>query len=478
MSDQLEPQEGSPAQGGDAPITPEKKKSLIARLKNLTRFRIRLQVVDRRGENAAPEEGADASGGDEPGKKKRKEKMAKPVKVKRDKPKKPRALKLKKLAKIKDGESEKKRPLLPILIAAGILVLGGGGFGIFTLVNTGNDPEARLLKAEKLTAEAKYTDAMDVYNKLIAEQLVLPEAYLGLADTFLAAADRAGAIAKLQAGYSETGDERVRQRLEELSPPAEPVPDPAEPGAAVIWQDPALEKMIRLALGIPEGQEIRPGDLESIRSLKILGATHAVANGTIAAFNTPDGYIVDGVDYTERGGITSLADLRHCRNLTKLIVAYNHVRGLDGLSGLQRLETLGLYANDITEIGGLSALENLQYLYLYGNNITDISPLSKLSKLHDLWLQHNQIADISPLAGLQGLSELLVSHNQVEKIDVLRELPNLHFFYADYNKISNVGPAAEAKALTDVSFVGNPVTDLTLLRHIQNINKPYGRTAI
>ena len=520
MSEQL-PNESGLETAAPEPASPPAKKGFGSRLKKLFRFQIRLQIVDRTEPTAKALEKAEEVAVSEEASKaaevaaETSAEEAAPLKAKKlTLPKIPKLAlpKLPKLSlvgskktkapKIKKTKAPKKAKPTPvvkaskagkakkkispvILIVAGAVVLGGAGFGIFSAINAGNSPQKLLLKAQQYTTDGDYEDAAAIYNKLIEEQLVVPEAYLGLADTLLEAQDKPGAIAKLEDGLEETGDERIAQKLEELKPQAveEGTPlslaeKPRPNDEVIVWADPAFEKMIRMALEKPFPEEIRVSDVNSIRTLKILGETHAVTNDVLASFSTQNGYTVNGVDYTEYGSIASLADLCHFKSLTKLTVAYNRVSSLDGLESLSSLQTLGLYANKIENIEVLGKLTGLKYLYLYNNSISNISPLKELPKLHDLWLQYNQLTDISAVAGLAELSELLVGHNQITDISVISTLPNLHFFFAEYNKITNISAAAEAQVLTDISFVGNAVTDFSPVKHVQNVNKPFGRTTV
>ena len=538
MSEQL-PNESEPETSAPEPASPPAKMGFASKLKALFRFRIRLQIVDRTKPTAnAPEKAEEVSetaledvleagavaeevseatledvleaGAQEAAPVKAKKltlpklpKLALPKlsllgnkKAKAPKTKEAKAPKIKKakapkkakptpaVKASKDGKA-KKKPSPVILIIVGAVVLGGAGFGIFSAINARNSPQKQLLKAQQYTADGDYEDAADIYNKLIEEQLVVPEAYLGLADTLLETQDKPGAIAKLEDGLAETGDERIAQKLEELKPQAteEGTPlslaeSPRPNDEVIVWADSAFEKMIRMALEKPFPEDIRVSDVAGIRTLKILGETHAVTNDVLASFSTRNGYTVNGVDYTEYGSIASLADLGHFKSLTKLTVAYNSVSSLNGLESLSSLQTLGLYANKIENIEVLGKLPGLKYLYLYNNSIRDISPLKELPKLHDLWLQYNQLTDISAVAGLVELSELLVGYNQITDIGVISTLPNLHFFFAEYNNITNISAAAEAQALTDISFVGNAVTDFSPVKHVQNVNKPFGRTTV
>jgi len=114
----------------------------------------------------------------------------------------------------------------------------------------------------------------------------------------------------------------------------------------VNFADPALEAVIRSAIGKPTG-DIRDTDLIGLTSL----------------------------DAASRG-IADLEGMQYCTDLTWLY----------------------LYDNQISDIAPLAKLTNLWHLNLRHNQIADISALSGLANLTRLDLQNNQILDIASLA--------------------------------------------------------------------------------
>jgi tetratricopeptide (TPR) repeat protein len=442
-----------------------------------------------------PEPAAEPPGEEKKPKKEKKIKQPKPPKEKKVKPPKPpkplKSPKEKKPAKQpppgKDGEGGKKKklPVLVIALAAGGagVALGIVGLLFFTgVLGAPPTPEEILAKAAEYMLAEDYEKAAAQYEKIIAIQDEVPagllaEAYLGQGSICVFQEKTAEAILTFETGWNRTGDERLRQRLEELTKPpeaeegspAEPEPIPQDP---IVWADPAFERMARTAIGKVSGP-VYPGDLTGITQLKIVGGTHAVANAALNTLNYADYYEVDGTVYDQRGEIASLADAKHFPNLERLIVAYNHITELSGVESLSKLKQLGLYCNDITDISAVSGLRGLEYLLLYNNQISDISPLSGLTALTSLWLRHNQISDVSPLEGLVNLQELFVTGNQIADISMLGGLKALRFLYAEDNQVGDIGVVADLPALTDISFQGNPVTDYAPAEGIANVNQPY-----
>ena len=219
-------------------------------------------------------------------------------------------------------------------------------------------------------------------------------------------------------------------------------------GKPVNWSDPAMEQMVRIALAQPEG-DILTNDLEGITELMILGGTHAKTNKNPDAFQLDrvigyDSYIIDGVEYTEDGTITSLDDLAMFPDLTSVTICYNKV----------------------TDISGLAELEDLTHVDLYDNDVQDLAPLKKLDDLVFVAVGANEIKDLTPLAGLTDLEQLYIFVNQVEDVGPLENLTKLWEVGASSNQIKDVSPLKNLTALTYLDLRGNPVEDWSPLQEL------------
>jgi hypothetical protein len=413
------------------------------------------------------------------GKPKKEKKVKPPKEPKEKKEKKPKAKKEKKPKPQKqkktgeEGENGKKKfPLVPVLIAAAVAV-GGGTAAAVMVMGGGPTPEELFAQAESYRAGQEYDKAETAYGELLERigELQPPlaaDGFLGLAETHLAREVVDQAIVTLQNGFEATGDPRIQDKLDELTGEEEPEipPDPE-----VVFVDAAFEKMLRQAMARPSGA-ILASELADIKSLKIIGETHAVINSTLNSVNSMEGYTIQGVFYPERGGIKTLADLANLPALTRLVVCYNQVEDISGISGLTGLETLGLYCNSIRDISAVSGLSNLRYLYIYGNSVESLAPARGLTGLRQIWAQRNQIADLAPLSGMGELTELFVGDNLITDVSPVAGLGELNYFYAENNQISDLSPLAASGALTDVSFTGNPVGDMSPVSHVKRVGRP------
>ncbi len=177
----------------------------------------------------------------------------------------------------------------------------------------------------------------------------------------------------------------------------------------VEFPDPALEAVIRDAIGKHEDEDIFISDLLSITTL------HANSQG-----------------------ISDITGIEYCVNLQTLHLADNQIADISALSGLVKLNILYLHYNRISDICALSGLVNLQTLILTGNQIADIYMLSRLTNLQTLHLAHNRIAHIRALSGLANLQTLYLHYNQITDIGTLSKLVNIQTLILADNQIADI----------------------------------------
>ena len=114
--------------------------------------------------------------------------------------------------------------------------------------------------------------------------------------------------------------------------------------------------------------------------------------------------------------------LEYCPDLLALDVGHNDVSDLSFLKAWPKLRRLIVIDSKtpVTDIRPLAGLEDLEYVELFMQNITDISPLAGKTKLLDLNLCHNDITDLTPLHSCTHLERLWISvnpHLSQEEID-------------------------------------------------------------
>ncbi len=174
----------------------------------------------------------------------------------------------------------------------------------------------------------------------------------------------------------------------------------------VTFREPLVERAVRLALGLGEGEAVREGDLRSVTELYVCG-DRALADGEsysdlcrrVASKETP----------WRNGGITSLSDIAGMENLTTLSIAFQDIADLEPLRGLSALRSLDLRHNPISDIGPLGRLPRLSEVCLFGTRVSDLSPLAGCPVLRQIDAGGSLVSDLQSLQGLSGLRSLLLS---------------------------------------------------------------------
>ncbi len=163
----------------------------------------------------------------------------------------------------------------------------------------------------------------------------------------------------------------------------------AEPASEIVtFADPALEVMVRGAMGRPEG-DITAAQAEAVTELNL-------------SFEWRQ-YLPDAVPIQDIGG------LEYFTNLKQLDLSFHAISDISPLAELTGLALLSLNGNPVADIAPLGGLTNLKVLSLSGCAAEDYSALSNLVNLELLALDHSTIADVSPLAALTGLKYLYLA---------------------------------------------------------------------
>ena len=110
----------------------------------------------------------------------------------------------------------KKKKIIGVSVAV-LAVLAAVLIGVFASMDKENVTLQKLLDAgQKYLAELDYETAAAIYSEAIALDHKCVEAYSGLTEAYLGLGDADAAIAVLEEGYQQTGDESLLLQLEEL----------------------------------------------------------------------------------------------------------------------------------------------------------------------------------------------------------------------------------------------------------------------
>lgn len=143
--------------------------------------------------------------------------------------------------------------------------------------------------------------------------------------------------------------------------------------------------------------------------------------------NGAGSYVADKFSYST---ITEedLENLQYCDDLIALDIGHcGHVKSLDFLAKLPKLQYLDIALCDFTDISALESQPDLIYLQMMYNLVEDISPLACCKNLRFLNIGDNKIRDCSPLYTLTKLERLwmnTVGVSEAEIEAVQKALPN------------------------------------------------------
>jgi len=116
---------------------------------------------------------------------------------------------------------QKKSKIIIISIAAALVLV----VGVFTAISLIGSSEAPVVQAgtseqlslgQKFLIDLEYEKAVAEFNAVIEIEPKNVDAYIGLADAYIGMGDENKAIEALEKGLAETGDERIRAKLDEV----------------------------------------------------------------------------------------------------------------------------------------------------------------------------------------------------------------------------------------------------------------------
>lgn len=426
---------------------------------------------------------------------------------------------------------QKTRILIYIIIAIAIVIMGTLTILKNHQVDSPDTAQEHIDLGRIYLTELSYEKASLEFTEAIEIEPLNSDAYLGLAEAYVGMGDTEKAIDVLEEGYDKTGDERLKDMLEELRPPEETmvttaitteetttvsavamavVPDlqglSEEEAIAACetaglnysvsydYSD-AIEQGYVIGQTIPVNASVAEGisvpfmvskGVEVVTTVATTTTTTTVATTTeITTTTTPP------VTTTIRTTTTAPAEefitikgVKFSTSLTKLDFSWGFELTNEDIKDLDKMVNLielRMDKQQISDISVLKKLTNLTELNLSDNQITDISVLKDLTNLTELNLSHNQISDISALGYLTNLTKLNLSRNKITDISALKNLTNLTLL--DLTSNQKIGTSALQKNLifldisalenltnlTELYLSGNPIADISALGNLTNL---------
>lgn len=179
---------------------------------------------------------------------------------------------------------------------------------------------------------------------------------------------------------------------------AEPIILPISEPQAISISDPALEAMVRAALGKPEGS-ISVSDARAVTRLDLSNEWQPFLSADTTIHDIQGLEQFSNLEYLDLSwhAITNISALKELTKLTFLSLGGNPIQEIDPLANLTNLKVLNLSHSEAKDYNPLGSLIHLEYLKLNNSSITDASPLLPLTNLHYLYLEQSEIKDLSSL---------------------------------------------------------------------------------
>ncbi len=214
----------------------------------------------------------------------------------------------------------------------------------------------------------------------------------------------------------------------------------------VMFDEPLVEKAVRMQLGKTAEAPILPEELDQITEIYVYYDQTA---RTWEEYNTLREGLDTGTITSGSAVLSTLGDISKLKNLKELSIGYA----------------------DITDISAVGALTKLESLEFFGCAIADISVVSGLERLEHLVLDNcEDITDISALAGCSRLSELVLSGCRADDFSVLAELGDLEYLH-----LQNVEPKLflqyiQGKTVRQLKLVYTSLPSVNDLAAIDGLN--------
>lgn len=253
----------------------------------------------------------------------------------------------------------------------------------------------------------------------------------------------------------------------------------------VTFTDPAMERELRLALGIDDSLPVYTSDLWSVSDFTIptdavsyddlVYLTHlkslTVANGIsqemthITALQELNTLHISDSNPSEEF-LTAIAALPQLKDLTLRNCGLSTVAPLSGAIGLEYLD---LRENTVRNLSPLASMSGLRELYLSNNALTELTALSGLTNLQILEAAHNTVASIEPICHITSLQRLDVSSNRLTGLGSVGMLTGLTHLYAQQNVITDITGLEACTALQELNLANNSLTDITMLSTLSSL---------
>jgi len=224
---------------------------------------------------------------------------------------------------------------------------------------------------------------------------------------------------------------------------------PVFPTVEVTFDEPLIEKAVRLQIDRADDLPITKDDLLSVTELYIFGGS-IIAKTEDEMNRSAELLFREG--RMEPGSIVSLRDLNKLPNLRKVAVSMQQIKDLTPLANLKQLQMLILKNNPIEDLTPLEGLDSLERLSVFNTFVKDFSPLAKCIRLKDLDAGDTLAQTPIAFAASKNLTHLNLYKLQLDTLAGIESLQNLEFIEISDVVDYDLSPLLSLKKLKTVKL--------------------------
>lgn len=215
----------------------------------------------------------------------------------------------------------------------------------------------------------------------------------------------------------------------------------------VSFEEPLIEKAVRLSLGKKAGEPIYKEDLTNVTALYIFG-DQAVGNDE--AYAKEHSRMTTEGQSLINGGIQSLNDLKQMIHLKTIRIALQEITDISALSKLTMLEVVDLNHNPIESVAPLASVSSLRDLSVYDSRVSDFTALSPCHFLENIDAGRSWVTSIQAFAGITSLKQLILRQSALSSIQGIESLAGLERVGFSSVEDHNLKPLAALPRLQEV----------------------------
>lgn len=190
----------------------------------------------------------------------------------------------------------------------------------------------------------------------------------------------------------------------------------------VRFQEPIIEKAVRLQLHKSALEPLRAVDLATVKAIYIFGNEVSLTQDAFA-----DGLSGERAK-TQRGSIQTLEDIKLLPSLETMMVAYQNLADIAPVAQAKYLVSISLIHTRVSDISPLAHMIALTDVNLYDTNVSDVTILDTCLRMNSLNIGATLVRSIERVGGMDSLERLSLdrlSFNTLEGLEHFTRLTSL-----------------------------------------------------